>query len=125
MPPLDESGGTSAFLGVPMLVNRRRRATELPVLPSLTVDIVRSNDPGRTIRASVDRVTPDTVVVTCSSGVDALAVATAPRLTMTFRGPGLEVQVTGRPGRRVDDVHGNRSVELVLDEDGRKISLRG
>lgn len=108
-----------------MNVNRRRRAATLPMLPSLTVEIVRSTDPGRPVRAVVDRMTDQTVVVTCESGVDALAVAMAPNLDLTFRGPGLEVAVPARPGRRVDDVHGNRSVELVLDPDAaRQITLK-
>jgi hypothetical protein len=98
------------------LVNRRRRLHELPLLPSLSVDIVRGVDRLRPIRASVDRLTAETVIVTCDSGIDALAVAMSPDLELTFRGPGLEVSTSARPGRRVDDVHGNRSVELVLDE---------
>ncbi len=106
-----------------MLVNRRRNASELPVLPSLTVDIVRGADRLRPIHATVDRMSADTVVVRCATGVDALAVAMSPALELTFRGPGLEVAVSGRPGRRVDDVHGNRSVELVLDQAPRQISF--
>jgi hypothetical protein len=106
-----------------MLVNRRRHTSELPVLPSLTVDIVRGVDRMRPIHASVDRLSSDTVVVRCASGVDALAVAMSPDLELTFRGPGLEVSLTGRPGRRVDDVHGSRSVELVLDQSARQISF--
>jgi hypothetical protein len=107
-------------------VNRRRRPNELPTLPSLTVDIFRLPDRLRPIRASVDRLTPDTVVVTCGSGIDALAVAMSPDLELTFRGPGLEVTVPARPGRRMDDVHGNRCVELVLDEAAaREVRLLG
>jgi hypothetical protein len=108
-----------------MLVNRRRRTTELPVLPSLTVEIVRGVDRLRPIRASVERLSADTVVVRCSSGVDALAVAMSPALELTFRGPGLEVGTTARPGRRVEDVHGSRSVELVLDQSARDVRLTG
>ena len=109
-----------------MLVNRRRRVAELPVLPSVTVEIVRATDPQRPIHAVVDRMTTETVIVTCASGVDALAVAMAPTLDLTFRGPGLEVACTARPGRRVDDVHGNRCVELVLDEAAaREVRLLG
>jgi hypothetical protein len=67
--------------------------------------------------------TADTVVVQCSSGVDALAVAMSPDLELTFRGPGLEVRMNARPGKRVGDVHGQRSVELVLDQDGRAVRL--
>jgi len=106
------------------IVNRRRRPVELPTLPSLTVDIVRVPDLLRPIHAAVDRVTADSVVVTCASGIDALAVATSPALQLSFRGPGLEVAVTARPGRRVDDVHGNRSVELIFD-DSRQVKLTG
>ena len=108
-----------------MIVNRRRRAPELPVLPSLSVEIVRGVDRLRPIRATVDRMSNETVVVTCESGIDALAVATSPMLELTFRGPGLQVSTTGRPGRRVDDVHGNRSVELVIDHATREVRLTG
>lgn len=109
-----------------MIVNRRRKANAaIPVLPSLTVDIVRPSDPERVIHAVVEGLTADTVIVTCESGVDALAVATTAVLELTFRGPNLEVAVTGRPGRRVEDVHGNRSVEIVLDDTGRQVVLRG
>ncbi len=106
-----------------MPVNRRRHVAELPVLPSVTVEIIRSGDPLHPIHAAVDRMTPDTVIVTCPSGVDALAVAMAASLELTFRGPGLEVACTARPGRRVDDARGDRSVELVLDEDRRPLVL--
>ena len=106
-----------------MLVNRRRNTSELPVLPSLTVDIVRGVDRMRPIHARVDRMSAETVVVRCANGVDALAVAMSPELELTFRGPGLEVAISGRPGRRVDDVHGNRSVELVLDQSARQVSF--
>ena len=106
-----------------VLVNRRRRSSELPTLPSLTVDIARVADHLRPIHATVDRLTADTVIVTCASGVDALAVAMSPSLELTFRGPGLEVSTTGRPGRRVDDVHGSRCVELVLDQSAREVRL--
>ena len=106
-----------------VIVNRRRRPSELPTLPSLTVDIARVADSLRPIRASVDMLTVDTVVVTCESGVDALAVAMSPQLELTFRGPGLEVRAVARPGRRIEDVHGNRCVELVLDETARQVTL--
>jgi hypothetical protein len=106
-----------------MLVNRRRRSTDLPLLPSLTVEIVRGVDRMRPIHAVVERLHPDTVVVRCDSGVDALAVAMSPELELHFHGPGLEVTMTGRPGRRVDDVHGSRSVELVLDQSAREVKL--
>jgi hypothetical protein len=106
-----------------VLVNRRRRPSELPVLPSLSVDIVRGADRLRPIHATVERMTADTVVVACGSGVDALAVAMSPDLELTFRGPGLEVTMTARPGKRVDDIHGHRYVELVLDQDGRAVRL--
>jgi hypothetical protein len=104
-----------------MLVNRRRTTTELPLLPSLTVDILRGVDRLRPIHARVERLNAETVVVQCESGVDALAVAMSPELELTFRGPGLEVTMSGRPGRRVDDVHGSRSVELVLDQSARQV----
>ena len=106
-----------------VIVNRRRRPSELPTLPSLTVDIARVADRLRPIRASVDSLTVDTVVVTCDSGVDALAVAMSPHLELTFRGPGLEVATTARPGRRIEDIHGNRCVELVLDDSARQVTL--
>ena len=106
-----------------VIVNRRRRPSELPTLPSLTVDIARVADRLRPIHASVDLLTVDTVIVTCSSGVDALAVAMSPHLELTFRGPGLQVTTTARPGRRIDDVHGNRCVELVLDQTAREVTL--
>lgn len=108
-----------------MLVNRRRRTTALPVLPSLTVDIVRDVDRLRPIRATVEGLTSDTVTVRCASGVDALAVAMASELELRFCGPGLEVTMTGRPGRRVEDVHGSQSVELVLDQSAREVRLTG
>lgn len=108
-----------------MIVNRRRQAAELPVLPSLTVDIVRGNDPVRPIKAKVGRLTAETVVIECASGVDALAVAMSPQLTLHFQGPGLQVIVGGTPGRRVDDVHGSRSVELVLDRSAQEVRLTG
>jgi hypothetical protein len=108
-----------------VIVNRRRRTSELPTLPSLTVAITRGADRQRPILATVDRLTPDTVIVTCASGVDALAVAMSPELELTFQGPGLEVSLSARPGSRVDDVHGNRCVELVLDESAREVRLLG
>lgn len=112
-------------MGEPMLVNRRRRSTELPVLPSLTVDIVRGVDRQRPIHAVIDGLTSDTVTVQCDSGADALAVAMAPELELRVFGPGLEVTMTARPGRRADDVHGGRSVELVLDQSARAVRLTG
>jgi hypothetical protein len=108
-----------------VIVNRRRRLSELPMLPSLTVEIARVADRLRPIRASVERLTADTVIVTCASGVDALAVAMSPHLELTFQGPGLEVCATARPGRRIEDIHGNRSVELVLDQSAREVRLLG
>ena len=108
-----------------VLVNRRRRPSELPVLPSLSVDIARGADRNRPIHATVDRLSADTVVVRCSNGVDALAVAMSSELELTFRGPGLEVSMNARPGKRIEDVHGHRSVELVLDHEGRAVKLLG
>jgi hypothetical protein len=106
------------------LVNRRRRTTDLPVLPSLTVDVVRGEvDRDRPIRAKVDRLTSETVVIDCASGIDALAVAMSRELELTFRGPGLAVTMHARPGRRADDIHTSRRVELVLDHQGREITL--
>lgn len=106
-----------------VIVNRRRRPTELPALPSLTVEISRATDPLRPIHATVEQLTTETVVVTCESGVDALAVATAAELDLVFHGPGLEVSARARPGRRVEDVKGNRSVELVFAPAAREVRL--
>lgn len=106
------------------IANRRRRPSELETLPSLTVEITRGADRLRPIHARVDRMSADTVVVTCGTGVDALAVAMSAELQLTFRGPGLDVAMQARPGRRVEDVHGNRSVELVLDHEGRETRFR-
>lgn len=108
-----------------MLANRRRRSTALPVLPSLTVDITRGADRLRPIRGIVEGITADTVTVRCESGVDALAVAMAAQLELRFCGPGIEVTVAARPGRRVDDVHGSQSVELVLGDAERAVRLTG
>jgi len=110
--------------GTMPIVNRRRRTAELPVLPSLSVEIVRNEaDRHRPIRARVERLTADTVVVGCASGIDALAVAMSRDLELTFCGPGLSVTMSAHPGRRVGDIHDSRHVELVLDQTDRDIRL--
>ena len=80
-----------------VLVNRRRRTRGAPVLPSLTVEIVRGIDRGRPIHAAVEKLHPDSVVVRCASGVDALAVAMSPELELHFRGPGPRGHDDGPP----------------------------
>jgi hypothetical protein len=103
--------------------NRRRGPGTSRTSASLTVDIAREPDAPGPIRAVVDRITAETVVVTCETGADALTVATSTRLSLTFRRPGLSLAIGARPGRRVDDIHGHRSVELVLEPPAPEVGL--
>ena len=71
-----------------VLANRRRRSAELPVLPSLTVEIVRGIDPAGPSTPPSRSCTPRASSCGAASGVDALAVAMSPELELHFRAPG-------------------------------------
>ena len=69
------------------------------------------------LAATVLRASARTVVVEVSSGAGALALATAKACEVALGTSSMEVRVSARPGRRIDDVPGSHQVELVVTDD--------
>jgi hypothetical protein len=99
--------------------NRRRSTVQVLEVPgALGVEILLAHgETPRSVPATVDRLTRETVLLTFRSGIDALAVASAPGFSLRFRAGDMVIESAARPGRRDEDVVDSRTLEVVLVDD--------